>query len=62
MNNTFSLEQISRTGNLDANFLLRQQRLDLMARLLKTKSIHLRIEIERNNERVGVFKFYIITL
>ena len=29
MNNTFSLEQISKTGNLDANLIIRQYKLDI---------------------------------
>ena len=40
MNNTFSLEQMSRTGNLDANLILRQHTLDLMARFMEIKSIN----------------------
>ena len=35
MNNTFSLEQISKTGNLDSNLILRQYELDLLARFMK---------------------------
>ena len=38
MNNTFSLEQISKTGNLDANLILRQYKLDIMARFMEMKS------------------------
>ena len=38
MNNTFYLEQISRTKNLDANLILRQHKLNLMARLIEIKS------------------------
>ena len=37
MNNTFSLEQISKTGNLDANLILRQYKLDLMSRFMEKK-------------------------
>ena len=37
MNNTFSLTQISRTSNLDANLLSRQYKLDLMANFLQMK-------------------------
>ena len=40
MNNTFSLEQKSRTGNLDANLIIRQRKLDLMARFTEMKSIN----------------------
>ena len=39
MNDTFSLEQISKTGNLDANLLLRQYKLELMSRFVEIKSI-----------------------
>ena len=38
MNNTFSLEQISKTGELNANLILRQYKLDLMARFMEKKS------------------------
>ena len=40
MNNTFSLEQISRTGSLDAKITLRQHKLDLMARRMDNKSVN----------------------
>ena len=40
MNIIFSLERISRTGNLDANLILRQHKRDLMARFMKIKSIN----------------------
>ena len=39
MNNTFSLEQISKTGNFDSNLILRQYKLDLMASFLKMKCV-----------------------
>ena len=39
MNNTFSSQQISQTGNLDANLLLRQHKLNLMARFMQHKSV-----------------------
>ena len=34
-----SLEQISETGNLDSNLILRQYQLDLMARFMEIKSV-----------------------
>ena len=40
MKNTFSLQQISRTGNLDSNLITRQYKLDLMAEFLETKTIN----------------------
>ena len=35
MNNTFSLQQISRTGNLDSNSIFRQYKLNLKAKLMQ---------------------------
>ena len=37
MNNTFSLEQIPRTGNLDSNLISRQCKLNLMADFMRIK-------------------------
>ena len=37
MNNTFSLQQIHRTSNLDANLISRQYKLNLMADSMKVK-------------------------
>ena len=37
MNNNFSLQQISRTGNLDANLISRQHKLNLMADFMRIK-------------------------
>ena len=37
MNNTFSLQQISRTSNLDANLISRQYILNLMADFMRVK-------------------------
>ena len=37
MNNTFSLQQISRTSNLDANLISRQYKLNLMADFMRMK-------------------------
>ena len=37
MNNTFSLQQISRTGNLDSNLISRQYKLNLMADFMRIK-------------------------
>ena len=39
MNNTFSVEKISKTGNFDSNLILRQYKLDLMARFMKIKTV-----------------------
>ena len=37
MNNSFSLQQIQKTSNLDANLISRQYKLDLMADFMKVK-------------------------
>ena len=37
MNNSFSLQQIQRTSNLDANLISRQYKLNLMADFMKVK-------------------------
>ena len=37
MNNTFSLHQFSRTGNLDSNLISRQNKLNLMADFMRIK-------------------------
>ena len=40
MNNTFSLEKISKTSSLDSKLLLRQYKLDVMAWIMEIKSIN----------------------
>ena len=37
MNNSFSLQQIQKTSNLDANYISRQYKLNLMADFMKVK-------------------------
>ena len=44
MNNAFSVEKISRTGYLDSNLITRQNKLDLMVRLMKIKSVNPKIK------------------
>ena len=53
MNNTFSLEQISRTGNLDANLILLQHKLDLMARFMEMKSVNPKIKRKEIARELG---------
>ena len=38
MNNTFSPQQITRTGNLDSNLISRQYKLNLMADFMRIKN------------------------
>ena len=40
MNNTFSLQQISQTGILDSNLIMRQYKLDMMARFMEMQAIN----------------------
>ena len=44
MNNTFSLDQICQTGNLDCNLINRQYKLDLMARFMEINSLNPKIK------------------
>ena len=37
MNNTFSLEQIAKTGDLNADLIMRQHKFDKMAKLMEIK-------------------------
>ena len=53
MNNTFSLEQISRTGNLDANLVLRQHKLDLMTRFVENNSINPKLKQKEIAKELG---------
>ena len=36
--NTYTLSQVSKTGNLDSNLILRQYKLDLMCKFMQMKS------------------------
>ena len=40
MNNSFSLEQIAKTGDLNADLVIRQYKLDKMAKFMEIKSIN----------------------
>ena len=53
MNNTFSLEKISRTVNLDANLIPRQQNLDLIARFMESKSINPKMKRKEIAKELG---------
>ena len=49
MNNTFSLEQLIRTRNLDANLIVRQHKLDSM----EIKSIKPKMKQKENAKELG---------
>ena len=59
MNNVFSLEQISETGNLGGNLILRLYKLDLMARFMEVKSINPKL---KHNQIANVLGYSISTL
>ena len=40
MKNTFSLKQIAKTGDLNADLIMRQYKLDKKAKIMQTKSIN----------------------
>ena len=44
MNNTFSLEQIAKTGYPNADLIMRQYRLDKMAKFMEIRSINPKLE------------------
>ena len=44
MSNSFSLQQIQKTSNLDANLISRQYKLNLMADFMRLKSENLKNE------------------
>ena len=53
MNNTFSLQQRSQTGNLDSILFLRQYKLDLMARFLEIKYMNPRLRQDQKAKELG---------
>ena len=53
MHNTFSLEQISETGNLDSNLILRQYKLDPMARFMEIKSVNTKLKQNQIAKELG---------
>ena len=44
MNNTFSLDQMAKTGDLDTDLTLRQHKLDKMANFMEIKSINRKLK------------------
>ena len=43
MNNNFSLEQLSKTGNLDSILIFQQNKIEIMAKFLEIKSVNQKI-------------------
>ena len=53
MNHTFSLDQKSKTGNLDSNFITRQYKLHLMARFMEIKSVNTKLKQSEIAKELG---------
>ena len=57
MNNTFSVDQIPRTGTLDAKLILHQHKLDLMARFMEIKGINPKLKQKELAKELGYSSF-----
>ena len=53
MNNTYSLDQIQKTSNLDANLISRQYKLNLMADFMRLKYENPKLRQSEIAERLG---------
>ena len=53
MNDTFSLEQMSKTENLDANFIVRQYKQYLMSSLWRSKSFNPKLTQDQVANQLG---------
>ena len=54
MNNSFSLQQIQKTSNLDANLISRQYKLNLMADFMKVKYENPRLKQSEIANQLGM--------
>ena len=53
MNHTNSSEQISKTSSLDSNLILRQYKLNLMARFMEIKSVNPKLRHDQIAKELG---------
>ena len=53
MNCTFSLQQISQTGNLDSSLILCKHKLDLMARFMEIKSVNPKLKQDQIGKKLS---------
>ena len=53
MNYTSSLEQKSKTGTLDSKLILRQHKLDLLARFMEKKAVHTKLKQNQTAKELG---------
>ena len=56
MNKNFSLQQITRAGNLDSSLIFRQYNFDLMARFMKIKSVITKLKQNQLAKKSGCSK------
>ena len=54
MNNSFSLQQIQKTSNLDANLISRQYKLNLMADFMRVKYENPRLKQSEIANQIGM--------
>ena len=54
MNNSFSLQQIQKTSNLDANLISRQYKLNLMAGFMRLKYENPKMEQSEISNKIGM--------
>ena len=55
MNNSFSLQQIQKTNNLDANLISRQYKLNLMADFMRVKYENPKMKQNELANHIGMF-------
>ena len=53
MNNTFSLEQLSKTGSFDFNLIFRQYKPDLLAGFMEIKSLNPKLGQDQISKELG---------
>ena len=53
MNNIFSLQQLSQTGDLDSNLILRQYNFNLTVRFIQTKALNPRLTQKEIAKELG---------
>ena len=53
MKNTFSLEQISKTGNFDSTLIFSQYKLDSLARFMENKSLNPKLRQDQVANELG---------
>ena len=53
MNSTYSLSEISKTGTFNSSLILKQYKLDLMARFMKIKAMNPKLTQNGNAKQLG---------